>query len=64
LIAILKSVIDYINNKAYELFKIDLDINIVLYSGLCNSAEWVDEYNSKRVIKLFENLGGNNNDYR
>src|SRR5699024_3544675 len=28
----------------------DLDINIVLYCGLLNSAGWVDEYNGKRAI--------------
>lgn len=39
-----------INTRAEEVFDLDLDINLVLYCGLCNSAGWVDTYNSKRAI--------------
>lgn len=39
-----------INEKAAPVFNVDLDINIVLYCGLLNSAGWVDEYNGKRAI--------------
>ena len=39
-----------INEKAAPIFNVDLDINIVLYCGLLNSAGWVDEYNGKRAI--------------
>jgi uncharacterized protein YjaZ len=46
----IRNVIEDINKKSYELFNLDLDINIVLYSGLCNSAGWVDEYDGKRAI--------------
>lgn len=43
-------VIDDINNKVKQVFQMELDINIVLYCGLCNSAGWVTTYNGKRAI--------------
>lgn len=39
-----------INEKVELVFNVDLDINIVLYCGLLNSAGWVDEYGAKRAI--------------
>ncbi|QQY80240.1 hypothetical protein EDD65_10358 [Keratinibaculum paraultunense] len=39
-----------INEKVELVFSVDLDINIVLYCGLLNSAGWVDEYGGKRAI--------------
>ncbi len=39
-----------INTRAEEVFNLDLDINLVLYCGLCNSAGWVDTYNGKRAV--------------
>lgn len=45
-------VIDIINAKVDKTFNGDLDINVVLYSGLCNSAGWVDTYDNKRAILL------------
>lgn len=41
---------DYINKRASAMVDICFDINIVIYSGLCNSAGWVDRYNGKRAI--------------
>lgn len=41
---------DNINDKVRDSFDLDLDINIVLYAGLCNSAGWVDEYDGKMAI--------------
>lgn len=38
------------NKRVSEVFCIDLDLNIVLYSGLGNSAGWVDKYKGKRAI--------------
>lgn len=46
----LSKLMDNIDAKVKEIFHVDLDVNIVLYSGLCNSAGWVDFYNSKRAI--------------
>lgn len=43
-------VLDFINEKAQHVFNIDIDINIVLYSGLGNSAGWVDTYDNKTAI--------------
>lgn len=39
-----------INENVQKIFGISLDINIVLYAGLCNSAGWVDYYEGKRAI--------------
>lgn len=39
-----------INERVKKVFGVNLDINIVLYAGLCNSAGWVDYYNGKRAI--------------
>lgn len=44
------SIIDVINSKVEKVFSVNLDINIVLYAGLCNSAGWVDSYDGKRAI--------------
>lgn len=46
----IKIIMDDVNNKVKEVFNLDLDINIVLYAGLCHSAGWVDEYEGKRAI--------------
>lgn len=46
----IKSVMEDVNNNVKDAFNIDLDINIVLYAGLCHSAGWVDEYNGKKAI--------------
>ncbi|QIB26721.1 hypothetical protein [Caloranaerobacter azorensis] len=43
-------IIDGINKKVFDIFNLDLELNIVLYHGLCNSAGWVDRYNGKRAI--------------
>lgn len=42
--------LDGINDKVKKVFGLNLDINIVLYVGLCNSAGWVDYYEGKRAI--------------
>lgn len=39
-----------IDKRVKEIFSIDLDINIVIYVGLCNAAGWVDEYEGKRAM--------------
>jgi hypothetical protein len=39
-----------INKRAIEIIKIRIDIDIVLYAGLCNSAGWVSRYHGKRAI--------------
>lgn len=46
----IKSIILDIDNKAMDLFNLDLEVNIVLYAGLCNSAGWVDEYKNEKAI--------------
>lgn len=46
----IKNVMEDVNNNVKEAFNLDLDINIVLYAGLCHSAGWVDEYEGKRAI--------------
>ncbi len=43
-------IMEEVNLNAKEVFNLDLQINIVLYCGLCNSAGWVDYYNGKRTI--------------
>lgn len=42
--------LDLINEKAQNIFNIGFDINIVLYSGLGNSAGWIDTYDNKTAI--------------
>jgi len=44
------NVIDDINIRINKLIKLNSEINIVLYCGLCNSAGWVNTYNNKRAI--------------
>ena len=39
-----------INKKVETVFGLTLDINVVLYAGLCNSAGWVDFYDGKRAV--------------
>lgn len=39
-----------IEEKVKAIFHIEMDINIVLYRGLLNSAGWVDEYEGKRAM--------------
>ena len=46
----IKIAIDKINYKVERLFNQKLDINIIIYAGLCNSAGWVDEYDNKKAI--------------
>ncbi len=43
-------IIDTLNARIDEVFNCSLDINVVLYCGLCNSAGWVDTYNNRRTI--------------
>ncbi|WP_069650112.1 hypothetical protein [Caloranaerobacter ferrireducens] len=43
-------IINGINKKVFDIFNLDLELNIVLYCGLCNSAGWVDRYNGKRAV--------------
>ena len=42
--------INNITSKVQQVFHIEIDINIVLYSGLCNSAGWVTRYAGKRAV--------------
>lgn len=44
------NVIDSINIRIDKLLELNLDINIVLYCGLCNSAGWVNTYDNKRAV--------------
>jgi len=44
------NVIDDINIRIDKLLELNLEINIVLYYGLCNSAGWVNTYNNKRAV--------------
>jgi len=46
----LLQIINDINKRVLSIFNLDLELNIVLYCGLCNSAGWVDRYNGKRTI--------------
>lgn len=43
-------IMDTLNSRIDEVFNYSLDINIVLYCGLCNSAGWVDTYSNRRAI--------------
>jgi hypothetical protein len=43
-------ILNDINEKVKMVFGLNLDINIVLYTGLCNSAGWVDFYDGKRAV--------------
>lgn len=45
-------VTDDLNNKVIECFGHELDIDIVLYIGLCNAAGWVTNINNRDVILL------------
>ncbi len=38
------------DEKVKDIFHVDIDINIVIYSGLLNSAGWVDKYEGKRAM--------------
>lgn len=38
------------DEKVKATFHVDIDINIVLYSGLLNAAGWVDKYEGKRAM--------------
>lgn len=38
------------DEKVKDTFHVDIDINIVIYSGLLNSAGWVDKYEGKRSM--------------
>lgn len=46
------AIIDGIIYRTTKIFNVDLDLNIVLYCGLCNSAGWVDRYDGKRAVLL------------
>ncbi len=46
----LLKVLENISKRVQEVFNIDLDINVVIYAGLCNAAGWVDEYEGKRTV--------------
>lgn len=43
-------ILDSVNKRVKDVFNIDLNINIVLYCGLCNSAGCVDTYDNKQAI--------------
>lgn len=45
-------VTDDLNHKVIECFGHELDIDIVLYIGLCNAAGWVTNINNRDVILL------------
>jgi hypothetical protein len=46
----LLSILSDICEKAEKAFELTIDINVVLYAGLCNSAGWVDFYDGKRAV--------------
>ena len=46
------SVVNDLNNKILSRFGSELDVDIVLYLGLCNAAGWATEINGKDVILL------------
>ena len=43
---------DGLNEKIKECFEYELDVDIVLYLGLCNGAGWVNNINGRDVILL------------
>ncbi|GMG97489.1 hypothetical protein EN5CB1_23150 [Tepidimicrobium xylanilyticum] len=43
-------VVDSLNIRMCKVFNFNLEVTIVLYCGLCNSAGWVDTYDNKRAI--------------
>lgn len=43
-------IMNTLNTRIDKLFNLNLEVNIVLYCGLCNSAGWVDTYNNRRAI--------------
>ncbi|QTA37551.1 hypothetical protein JYK00_07410 [Thermosipho ferrireducens] len=45
-------VINNISKRVSHTFDLNLELYMVLYCGLCNSAGWVDKYNGKRAILL------------
>lgn len=45
-------VTDGLNERIIDCFEHDLDIDIVLYIGLCNAAGWVTNINGRDVILL------------
>ena len=46
------SVMEELNNKILGLFNRELDVDIVLYLGLCNAAGWATEINGKSMVLL------------
>ncbi|WP_073071476.1 hypothetical protein [Thermosipho atlanticus] len=43
-------IINKTSKKIFEVFNLNLELNVVLYCGLGNSAGWVDKYEGKRAI--------------
>ncbi|MGG0824617.1 hypothetical protein ABE099_17280 [Paenibacillus turicensis] len=41
-----------LRNKFIEIFKYDLDVDIILYLGLCNGAGWATDINGKKTVLL------------
>ena len=46
------AVTDQLDRKIRECFGVELDVEIVLYLGLCNAAGWVTTMNGKDVVML------------
>ncbi len=47
-----RRVTEGLNEKVFDLFGRELDIDVVLYLGLCNAAGWVTHINGRDVILL------------
>jgi len=47
-----KSVTESLNEKIYNRFGRELDVDIVLYLGLCNGAGWVTRINGRNTVLL------------
>jgi hypothetical protein len=41
-----------LRDKFIEIFKYDLDVDIILYLGLCNGAGWATDINGKKTVLL------------
>lgn len=41
-----------LSDKLIEIFKYDLDVDIILYLGLCNGAGWATDINGKKTVLL------------
>jgi uncharacterized protein YjaZ len=45
-------VLDGLEERVKKTFQIELEINVVIYCGLCNSAGWVTTYGGRRAVLL------------